>query len=254
MSEPNIEYPLSDARRVVNTASVLIFGPPAMVVVGGVAAESMVEHRTWNPLYRDHRIGSVLGHIIMWKTQSLPDKDKQTATGAQCGYAHPDASPVARRIREEGWDELLQILQVARGQLHFPGTRPVDQKNYDKYKEHAHSLELFQEWELGLMINAGVISTGEIWMKQFPDHADPELQTKLYNTRMALEVQDLRNASFKKDVKIVTRAAKLVLGMEVDMKAELKAADKLLEQGYVETESGLTVPVGALPTSLPAAA
>lgn len=222
MGEPNFEYPLSDSRRAVNAASFLMFGSPALLISAGLMVESVGEHKAW-PIFSRERIGGIAGTIVMHKVRTLPKI--QTAQGAQGGAYHPDASPVAIGMRDRRFDELLQILQVGLGQLHFPGTRPVDPLNMDALKDAAPSDGFFDEWEMGLYFNSGVVSDGEIHLKPYPNHMEPNL----LRTRMALEIMGFRNASFREDIKIAKKAAKVMLGREVDLKDELKQANWLLE-------------------------
>jgi lipopolysaccharide/colanic/teichoic acid biosynthesis glycosyltransferase len=160
-------------------------------------------------LYKAQRAGKGGRPFTMFKLRTM----RHTARGADDGGARITAARDRRvfrfgqLLRRAKIDELPQLFNVLRGDMSLVGPRPEDPEIVQRHYR-AHHYET-------LAVRPGLASPGSLY--QFVQGEallgrDPETGyvTKVLNTKLALDLVYVRNASLRRDLAIIGRTVWMI--------------------------------------------
>lgn len=189
------EYIGSPAKRRLDVVGGLALAGCFLPAAAVVALEAMVEHRTFNPIFVQTRVGKDEKPIEIYKYESL--RKNTDPTNLRSGSHHPGASPVGLLLRRSALDEMPQIVNVIRGDMSLVGIRPMPQEYLD-YHQSLVGYELFSEWRECYDQNLGLTGPGQLFSKVYPDHTP-----QVIKRRMEIEVGAFANASLVSDLRTI---------------------------------------------------
>jgi lipopolysaccharide/colanic/teichoic acid biosynthesis glycosyltransferase len=155
--------------------------------------------------YRARRVGYLGREFTMFKLRTM--RQEQNGNGADgpriTGARDPRIFPFGNLLRRSKIDELPQLFNVLRGDMAIVGPRPEDPVIV---KEHYSSSDLET-----LGVRPGLASPGSIYQFTSGDKLltgkDPETRyvDKLLKTKLALDRVYIRQASLRRDFRIIGR-------------------------------------------------
>jgi lipopolysaccharide/colanic/teichoic acid biosynthesis glycosyltransferase len=210
MSQKGAEYIQGGTKRGLDLVGGLLIAAVLTPAAVPIAAEVMVEQRSWNPIFKQKRVGRPAASIIVRKFETI--RDKEAGGELHGGFNHPGASVAATAIRRSGLDEIPQLASVIKGDMGLAGIRPIPQ-NYLDYYESFTPPSLFSEWYNWYQINPGLTGAGQLYARNFSSHTPESVRSQ-----MSLEIKACENASFWNDLKIIMATPPILLGTALGFK------------------------------------
>ncbi len=198
------EYLHSEDKRRLDAWGGFIIGAALLPLAGSAALASDIDHRSWNPIFTQDRIGPDEDSLKVRKFRTIRERAKGPDLETY-GTHDPRASIIGQVIRQSGIDEWPQLLQVAKGDLSLVGLRPMLQETLDDMSKS--SPELFKEWyESYQEFRHGLTSPGQLYRRRYIN-----LNKEVWKEVMKRDLKYFENASMTYDFKILgSTALKLI--------------------------------------------
>jgi lipopolysaccharide/colanic/teichoic acid biosynthesis glycosyltransferase len=182
--------------RVLAAALMTAFAP----VMGGVAI--LVRRRLGRGvLYKQERIGHLGRPFVMYKFRTMHEDRRRVdlgPPGVERRHSHkvaddPRHTQLGRVLRRLSIDELPQLWNVLRGDMSLVGPRPelrhvVEEKNLHDHPRHLVKPGITGPWQIS------------------------DLRGALLHEHMELDIEYVKDVSFRKDVRILLATAHAVCG------------------------------------------
>lgn len=173
-------------------------------------------------VFKQKRITKNAKPFYIYKFRTMVENAE--ALGTQVTVKH-DArvTRVGRTLRKYRLDELLQLLNILKGEMSFVGTRPEVEKYVAAYSD-----EMFAT----LLLPAGVTSLSSIYYKDEErllsesENADETYINEILPKKMEYNLAYLKNFTFVRDLKLMIMTVLAVCGKEY-AKAEQKNEKEL---------------------------
>ena len=198
---------------VVSAVMLLLVSPIFLILAVAIKLDSP------GPVFfRQVRVTQYGKRFRIFKFRSMvqdADKGSQVTVGADSRITR-----VGKFIRKSRLDEVCQLIDVLRGTMTFVGTRPEVPRYVDCYAP---------EMMATLLLPAGVTSVASICYKDedkllnAAEDVDAVYTQKVLPGKMRYNLKMIREFSFWQDIRIMFMTVFAVLGMRVDMDAEIPA-------------------------------
>lgn len=133
-------------KRFFDTLFSIILLLPALLFIGILSVLIVVIDR-FSPFFKQKRIGKNNKMFICYKLQAL----KPTKKESEIDDKKKDLQRLTKLgvlLRDHGWDELPQIINILFGQMSFIGPRPLLSKSFDQIKtDNPKFIEMIEVWE-----------------------------------------------------------------------------------------------------------
>jgi len=103
-------------------------------VIGLISIGVVIDTKSFNPIFKQTRVGENDSHIEIYKLRSLP-KAGETKDIKTYGAFDPRATKFGRFIRRSSLDELPQLWNVAHGDMTMVGPRPAVDCDLERYRQ-----------------------------------------------------------------------------------------------------------------------
>jgi lipopolysaccharide/colanic/teichoic acid biosynthesis glycosyltransferase len=198
MTKQGLEHVQGWERRVLLDIPVgtALLGATAVAAVPLSIMASRATRST--PLFRQERDWGPDRTVNVWKFRTIPPE--QGGALQLHGTRDPRTTPIARRLRETGLDELPQSLNVVGGSMSAVGPRPLLTETLDMMSGHS----LFDEWYLMYRsIRTGVFGPSQLYRR---GHA-ADVSKSAMGDSMAVDLRYFtEQATLGRDWEIVRRS------------------------------------------------
>jgi lipopolysaccharide/colanic/teichoic acid biosynthesis glycosyltransferase len=150
-------------------------------------------------LYRGNRIGLHARPFLILKFRTMV-LNAESLGGSATAADDPRLTRVGKLLRRFKLDELPQLLNVIKGEMSLVGPRPEVQKYVDLYSPEERQI---------LTVLPGITDWASIWNSNeaavLEGSSNPEktYEELIRPTKLALQLQYVRNRSFSTDLKIL---------------------------------------------------
>ena len=135
--------------------------------------------------------------------------DAEKRGGSSTSEDDPRITRTGNILRKHKLDELPQLINVLRGDMSFVGPRPEVKKFTDMYTEKEKAI---------LTVRPGITDWASLWnsdegaiLKGSPD-PDKDYLEKIRPEKIRLQLQYVREQSFRTDIKIIFLTLRVVFG------------------------------------------
>ena len=146
-----------------------------------------------SPVYRQQRIGKDGAPFEMLKLRTMRQGADPVGVGTAVTAGDPRVTRVGALLRRGALDELLNLVNVLRGEMSIVGPRPTVQVQVDRYSERQRGR---------LSVRPGLTGWAQI-------HGRASLP---WHERIELDLWYVEHASLALDLKILKRTAQMVAG------------------------------------------
>ena len=158
--------------------------------------------------YRGERVG-LFGRIFqIYKFRTMV-VDAEKRGGSSTSEDDPRITRTGNILRKHKLDELPQLINVLRGDMSFVGPRPEVKKFTDMYTEKEKAI---------LTVRPGITDWASLWnsdegaiLKGSPD-PDKDYLEKIRPEKIRLQLEYVREQSFRTDIKIIFLTLRVVFG------------------------------------------
>ncbi len=200
MAERGLDYLLSETKtRFDRTGAILLSGLLAPVALG-TAGVVCVDNRTWNPIFRQRRVGQQGSPtIVVNKFRTMPQAlDAEALT--TLGTFDQRASKVGRFLRQYGLDEVPQLANVLHGEMSLVGPRPMVAEDIEKYE--AADPILFADWNgYNEVVRKALVGPSQCYR-----HRHHDLTPAVRRETMAIDIHYIESATLTRDAILLARA------------------------------------------------
>ena len=160
--------------------------------------------------YRQERVTAYGRHFKIHKFRTMVSNADKIGTAVTVGN-DSRITRVGAKLRRVRLDELPQVIDVLQGTMSFVGTRPEAVKYVEQYRP---------EYNATLLLPAGITSECSIRYKDedtlldAADDVDDVYINQVLPDKMKLNLDNIRNYGFLKDLATMFRTAAAVLGKE----------------------------------------
>ena len=163
-----------------------------------------------NPFFKQSRVGRKGQTFDIYKLRTIaktaPDKALEIY-----GTHDPRASLLGQAIREIGFDETPQLINVLRGEMSLVGIRPLLQVTIDELEDI--SPRLFRKWyPIYAEIKPSLTGPSQIYRHGFRRHTHEVMAES-----MRLDLDYVRNASLINDLRILGSTPLQLLNARIHM-------------------------------------
>lgn len=155
-------------------------------------------------IFKQKRIGKGGKVFEIYKFRSMIVGAEKIGTGVYSKKGDARVTRVGKIIRATSIDELPQLWNILKGEMSFIGPRPVLTYHPWKYEEYT------EEQKKRFLVRPGVTGWAQI-------HGRKDVE---WNHRIELDVEYVKNLSFKLDVKIFFKTIYQVLSMKNNVNKE----------------------------------
>jgi lipopolysaccharide/colanic/teichoic acid biosynthesis glycosyltransferase len=175
---------------VVAGTALAVCSPFLLVALVAIRLES-----PGSPIYRQRRVGLDGRPFDVLKLRTMVSGAEQLGAGLAVSEGDARITRVGRLLRRTSLDEIPNLVNVLRGEMAIIGPRPTVPVQVDRYTER----------QLGrLAVKPGITGWAQI-------HGRTELP---WDERIELDLWYLEHRSWRLDLRILWRTARMVLGGE----------------------------------------
>ena len=176
---------------VVVAATALMFSAPLLAIaIVAIRLESR-----GHPIYRQRRVGRGGREFDVLKLRTMVDGAESIGAGLAIDAGDPRITRVGRLLRRTSLDELPNLINVLRGEMAIVGPRPTVPVQVAQYTERQRRR---------LAVRPGITGWAQI-----------NGRTSLpWSQRIELDLWYIEHRTWRLDLRILLRSARLVLGGE----------------------------------------
>jgi len=176
---------------VVVAATALMFSAPLLAIaIVAIRLESR-----GHPIYRQRRVGRGGREFDVLKLRTMVDGAESIGAGLAIDAGDPRITRVGRLLRRTSLDELPNLINVLRGEMAIVGPRPTVPVQVAQYTERQRRR---------LAVRPGITGWAQI-----------NGRTSLpWSQRIELDLWYIEHRTWRLDLQILLRSARLVLGGE----------------------------------------
>lgn len=177
-------------RRIIDFIVAIVLLPFVLLVVAVLSAAIFVIDK-YSPFHTQKRVGRGGRLFVCYKLQTM----KPAKSHSLIGEREKDSERVTRLgliIRDHGWDELPQLLNVLLGKMSFIGPRSLLPKTIDRIRiKNPEIANEIVEWErLREQVRPGISGWHQIHIRE---HA----------SMLRCDLEQLQNHSVTRDLKVL---------------------------------------------------
>lgn len=155
-----------------------------------------------NIIYRARRIGKHGQPFLMLKFRTLRE-------GADASAFHKDQYTwCGRFLRKYRLDEVLQLINILKGEMSLFGVRPQEERTINIYPEHVRDKILSQK--PGLISPAAIFFYDEERILRHSDNPHEDYWTKIYPIKLALDCFYIENRNWLMNLGLLWAVVKLL--------------------------------------------
>lgn len=195
-------YTTSRDRRVFDVVGALALGTVSSPLAAVAAAAVCIERRTFNPIFKQTRIGAGGKEFTIYKFESI-EHGANTDKIKTFGSDDPRATRVGKVLRKVSFDEWPQFWNVLKGDMSLVGQRP----QIETVREERKSVVAGALWDLWCAqgnIRVGMEGPGQELAHIYDRYTEDD--ANVISHILETDVEYDMNASLLSD-------AKLILGM-----------------------------------------
>ena len=176
---------------VVVAATALMFSAPLLAIaIVAIRLESR-----GHPIYRQRRVGRGGREFDVLKLRTMVDGAESIGAGLAIDAGDPRITRVGRLLRRTSLDELPNLINVLRGEMAIVGPRPTVPVQVAQYTERQRRR---------LAVRPGITGWAQV-----------NGRTSLpWSQRIELDLWYIEHRTWRLDLRILLRSARLVLGGE----------------------------------------
>ncbi|HSW79820.1 MAG TPA: sugar transferase [Candidatus Saccharimonadales bacterium] len=206
MSRKGPEYIRGESKRALDlgvaAASLLLLSP---ALVTGVAISAYDTRMT--PIFTQPRRGKAGKTFDAIKIRTMPGDVKDNVMQGTQGTFDNRASNICKLLRRSGLDEMPQLWNVIRGDMHVIGIRPMLQDDLNRWQDVDGSL--FADYIEAYDVCPGLTGPDQLYRKRQKDCNSPNV----IKHSMRLGIDYVENASLVRDVRILAQTVPAILGI-----------------------------------------
>jgi lipopolysaccharide/colanic/teichoic acid biosynthesis glycosyltransferase len=205
MKEQGDQYFNSASKKIFSKGVALFAGIVTLPITTSVGAQIMLERRTLNPFYMSKRPGIGGKDVNYYKFQTLSEDHE--CDEIRSGSKDDRASRISQIYRDTGIDELPQLINVIKGDIHLVGIRSMDHEHREQAEEERFmSKERLKRYDKAVKVAAALVCPGSVRTKAYATHTK-----ELIVERTQIGIDFVENDSIFEDVKVVRDAGRVVL-------------------------------------------